>query len=121
MTQQNNYYILSVKGLFQKEITILKDKLSKLEARRRATNMSIHSSEYLYSNLQFAMKHLDKAPTEAQINLLKALIKAIEIYEDHIIMRMYVSEPSEELSCEIGEAIKQCEIEPTLQDSPERQ
>ena len=67
------------------------------------------------------MQHLDKAPAEAQINLLKALNKSIDIYKDHIIMRMYVSEPAEEISCDIGEAIKDCETETTLQGSPERQ
>ena len=38
-----------------------------------------------------------------------------------IIMRMYVSEPSEELSCEIGNAIEQCKTETTQQGSHERQ
>ena len=109
---------------YEKEIALLEDTLSKLEARRTATNMSAHSGEYLYSNLRFAMQHLDEAPPEAQITLLKALIKAVEVHDDHVIMRMYVSKPSEEIACHI-DPLKQ-ETPPgtdnsTGQGSPERQ
>ena len=56
-------------GSYEKEIAVLEDKLTKVNARRRAANISIHASEHLYRNLRFAMQHLDKAPPEAQINL----------------------------------------------------
>ena len=85
----------------EKEITLLEDKLSKLQARRRVADMSINSGQYLYSNLRFAMDHLDKAPEDAQVALLKALIKAIDVHEDHVVMRLYVAEPTEEISCQI--------------------
>ncbi len=109
---------------YEKEIAVLEDSLSKLEARRRAASMSVHSGEYLYSNLRFAMQYLDEAPPEAQKALLRALIKAIEVYDDHIIMRIYVSEPAEEMACHI-DPLKQ-ETPPgtdnsTEQGSPERQ
>ncbi len=109
---------------YEKEVTVLEDQLSKALARRRAADMSIHSSEYLYSNLRFAMAHLDKAPAEAQITLLKALIKAIDVHDDHIIMRMYVGEPFDEVSCQIDP--KKQETLPHTdngveQGSPERQ
>ncbi|MBN1663110.1 MAG: hypothetical protein JW943_05870 [Deltaproteobacteria bacterium] len=61
--------------------------------------MLVNSSEYLYSNLRFAMAHLDQTPAEAQINLLKTLIKAIGVFEDHVILRMYVTEPAVEIAC----------------------
>ena len=86
--------------------------------------MSIHSSEYLYSNLRFAMAHLDKAPAEAQITLLKALIKAIDIHDDHVIMRMYIGEPFEELICKIDPKKQETlprAVTSTEQGSPERQ
>ena len=86
---------------YEKEVTVLEDQLSKAVTRRRAADMSIHSSEYLYSNLRFAMAHLDEAPAEAQITLLKALIKAIEVHDDHVIMRMYIGEPFDEIACQI--------------------
>ncbi len=86
---------------YEKKIAVLEDKLSKAEARRRAANMSIHSGKYLYSNLRFAMQHLDEAPPEAQITLLRAIIEAIDVHDDHIFMRMYVTEPSDEICREI--------------------
>ena len=109
--------------VLEKEITVLEDSLSKTVARRRAADMSIHSSEYLYSNLRFAMEHLDKAPAEAQITLLKALIKAIDIHDDHVIMRMYIGEPFEELTCKIDpkEQTLPVAVTSTEQGSPERQ
>ena len=44
---------------------------------------------------------LTKPPAEAQISLLKAMIKAIDVFEDHVILRMYVTDPSDELTCTI--------------------
>lgn len=108
---------------YEREIAVLEDKLSKADARRRAANMSVHSSEYLYSNLRFAMAHLDEAPAEAQRNLLKALIKAIDVYEDHVIMRMYITEPTSEIPCQI-DPLKHETLPDTLdigQGSPVRQ
>ena len=108
---------------FEKEITVLDDKLSKAVARRRAADMAIHSSEYLYSNLRFAMAHLDEAPPEAQITLLQALIKCIEVHEDHVIMRMYIGEPFDEIACQIypkkQETLPSTDIS-TGQGSPDR-
>lgn len=109
---------------FEKEIAVLEDQLSKAMARRKAADMSIHSSKYLYSNLHFAMEHLDKAPAEAQITLLQALIKAIDVHNDHVIMRMYIGEPLEEITCQIDP--KKHETLPHTgvgvgQGSPERQ
>ena len=108
---------------FEKELTILEDKLSKVEAHRRVTDISMHSSQYLYSNLRFAMEHLDEAPPEAQNNLLRALIKAIDVHDDHVIMRMYVGEPFEEIACQIDPEKKKTlpgTDNSTGQGSPER-
>ena len=107
--------------ILENEITVLEDKLSKLEAHKRVADISVNSSQYLYSNLQFAMEYLDEAPSEAQINLLKALIKAIDFHEDHVIMRMYVGKPLEEIACEIDPEKKRTPPDTTGQGSPERQ
>ena len=106
---------------YEKEIAVLEDKISKADARRRAASMSVNSSEYLYSNLRFAMAHLDQAPAEAQINLLKTLIKAIDVFEDHVILRMYVTEPADEIACIMPENKRTLPDTSTGQGSPERQ
>jgi len=77
----------------ESEITLLEDKIEKTEARRKATEMSAHSNEYLHSNLQIAMQYLDKAPQDAQIALLQALIKIIKVYDDHVKMEMFITKP----------------------------
>ena len=79
------------------EITVLEDKLGKAKARRKAAEMTANSNEYLHANLQLAMKYLDKAPPDAQIALLKALIKIIKVYDDHVKMEMFINEPDGEI------------------------
>jgi site-specific DNA recombinase len=116
-------YTAKMEG-YEKEIAVLEDKISKTDARRRAASMSVNSSEYLYSNLRFAMAHLDHAPAEAQINLLKTLIKAIDVFEDHVILRMYVTDPADEIACMIpheNEKTLSHTATGTEQGSPERQ
>lgn len=105
----------------ENKIMLLEDKLSKVETHKRAADISINSSQYLYSNFQFASEYLDEAPSEAQINLLKALIKALDVHEEHVIMRMYVGEPLEEIACEIDPEKKRTPPDTTGQGSPVRQ
>lgn len=77
------------------ELTLLEQKLSKKEANKKAAEMSVHSNEYLQANLKIAMQYLKDAPPDAQIALLKALIKEIRLYGDHVKIEMYVGEPDE--------------------------
>ena len=79
------------------EIIVLEDKLGKAQARRKAADMTAHSNEYLHANLQLAMRYLDQAPPDAQIALLKALIKILKVYDDHVKMEMFINEPDGEL------------------------
>ncbi len=81
----------------ENEITVLEDKIGKIEAKRKAAEISAHSNEYLHSNLQIAMKYLDKAPPDAQIALLKALIKMIKVYDDYVKIEMYITRPEGEV------------------------
>ena len=78
------------------EITILEDKLGKAQARRKAADMTAHSNEYLHANLQLAMRYLDQAPPDAQIALLKALIKILKVYDDNVNMEMFITKPDGE-------------------------
>ncbi len=94
-------YTEKMTGL-EKEIAELETKLSKLEAQRRAADISANSGQYLYQTLQFAMKYIDESPADAQIGLLKALIRVIDIHDDHVMMRLYVGELSQEMACLIG-------------------
>ena len=75
------------------ELTLLEDKLSKKEANKKAAEMSVHSNEYLHTNLKIAMQYLEQAPPDAQIALLKVLIKEIRLYDDHVKLEMYIGEP----------------------------
>ena len=77
-----------------KEIIRLEDELDKLQAKKSVAQMSAHSGEFLHSNLRLAMQYLDQAPAEAQKALLSALIKEIIAYEDHIEIKMYISDPT---------------------------
>ena len=81
----------------ENEITVLEDQLEKAKARRKAAEMTANSNEYLHANLQLAMRYLDQAPPEAQISLLKALIKILKVYDDHVKMEMFINEPDGEL------------------------
>ena len=79
------------------EITVLEDKLGKAKARRKAAEMTANSNEYLHANLQLAMRYLDQATPDAQIALLKALIKVLKVYDDHVKMEMFINEPNGEI------------------------
>lgn len=73
----------------------IQDELSKLQAQKRIAQMNAHSGEFLHHNICFCLEHLDKIPEDAQKNLLKALIKNIEVFEDKIALNMFISEPIE--------------------------
>ena len=79
------------------KMTRIQGELSKLQAQKRVAQMNAHSGEFLHHNIRFCLEHLDKIPEDAQRNLLKALIKNIEVFEDKIALNMYISEPIEGL------------------------
>ncbi|MFA6635707.1 MAG: recombinase family protein [Candidatus Omnitrophota bacterium] len=88
-------------NVLEQEIAALEAQLSKVEAQRQAADISMNSGQYLYETLRFAMQYLDEAPCDAQIALLKALVRVIDIYDDHVMMRLYVGQPLDELPCRI--------------------
>ena len=102
-------------GAIETEIASLEDRMSKIEAKRRIADMSANSTEYLHSNMRFAMERMADSPPEAQIALLKSLLKAIDLHDDHVIMRFYLGDPSGEISCPI-----EAHQERTLPGSPEQ-
>ena len=67
------------------------------------------------------MERLDDAPADAQIALLKSLIKAIDVHEDHVITRLYVGDPSDEISLPIEERQERTLPGTPGQGSPEPQ
>jgi site-specific DNA recombinase len=75
-----------------REIVTLEDKIEKLQAQRTVEEMSANASEFLCSNIRFAMQHLDQAPPEAQKSLLLALIKEIIVYDDRVEIRMFIDQ-----------------------------
>ena len=83
------------------EIAVLEDDLEKTEARRKTAELSVHSGEYLHANLRFAMENLTEAAPEAQIELLKTLIKNIDVHENHVEMKMLIGVPPEAIVCQL--------------------
>jgi len=86
------------------EIASLDDKLSKLQARKRASEMSADSGRFLHSNLVFAMSRLNQVPPQAQKNLFQALIKQIIVHEDHLEISMFIEQPLQEESSTVTKA-----------------
>ncbi len=82
-------------------ITKLEDALQKMYAQKTAGEMSANSGEFLYETLQFAMKHIDKAPVDAQKSLIRALIKELIIHDNHIDVKMYIGQPESMLEAHI--------------------
>ena len=83
------------------EITKIEESLSKLYAQKAAGDLSANSGQFLHETLQFAMKHLDKAPEDAQKSLIRALIKELIIHDDHIEVKMYIGQPEEILEAHL--------------------
>ncbi|MBU1061929.1 MAG: zinc ribbon domain-containing protein, partial [Candidatus Omnitrophica bacterium] len=83
------------------QIITLEDKLAKLRIQKTASDMTANSGNYLHETLQFAMQYLDKAPVDAQKNLVHALVKEIVIHKDVIDLKMYLGDPEQTLEAEI--------------------
>ncbi|MFH1798152.1 MAG: hypothetical protein ABH844_02240 [Candidatus Omnitrophota bacterium] len=43
------------------------------------------------------MRSIDQAPPNAQIALLKVLIKILKVYDEHVKMEMFIDEPDGEI------------------------
>jgi hypothetical protein len=69
--------------------------------------MNAHSGEFLHRNICFAMQYIDQAPPEAQKGLIQALIKDILVYNDRLIINMYIEEPLEGILPKIIPSIKE--------------
>lgn len=89
------------------EIAKLEDEIDKLQAQKRVTSMNAHSGEFLHRNIAFAMQYIDQAPPEAQKSLIQALIKDILVYNDRLIINMYIEEPLEDILPKIIPTIKE--------------
>ena len=89
---QGPTYKTKLSGI-ESEIAMLEDEIGKLRAQKQVAQMDATSGKFLYSNIRFAMQHIEKAPKEAQQSLLKALIKDITIYDDKITINMYLEQP----------------------------
>ena len=72
------------------EIETLEEEINKPESEKKVAHMNAQSGEYVYSNVKIAMQHIDQAPPEVQKNLLRALIENITVYEDKIVMNMFI-------------------------------
>jgi DNA invertase Pin-like site-specific DNA recombinase len=72
------------------EITTLEEQTKKLEDDRKAAQLSAHSGEHIYQNIQTLMENIDQVPPEIQKNLLRALIQNIEIHDTKIVMNVYI-------------------------------
>lgn len=88
------------------EIGLLTQQISKVQAQKKMAELSVNSSEFLHTNLTFAMEHLREAPAQAQISLLKALIRFVDAYDDRVELRMLINAPLEDVVLKI-EAEKQ--------------
>ncbi len=74
----------------ESEIETLDGEIKKLESEEHVAQMDAQSGEYIYSNIKIAMQYLDQVPPEIQKNLFRALIENIIVYEDKIVMNMYI-------------------------------
>lgn len=72
------------------EIEMLDEEIKKLEEEKRVAQLSAQSGKYVYSNVKIAMQHIDQAPPEVQKDMLRALIENITVYEDKIVMNMFI-------------------------------
>ncbi len=72
------------------EIKMLEEEISKLEEEKKVAQLNAQSGKHVYSNVKIAMQHIDQAPPEVQKDLLMALIENITVYENKIVMTMYI-------------------------------
>ncbi len=77
------------------KIIILESQISKLYEQKHVAQTSANSPEYLHSNIRFVLKNLDKASPDALRTFMKALIKEVFVFDDHIDLRMLVMRPEE--------------------------
>ncbi|MGE0267868.1 MAG: recombinase family protein [Candidatus Omnitrophota bacterium] len=76
----------------ENEIQTLDDEIKNLEKERKTAQISAHSGQHVHENIKTALKHLDGVPPAVQKNLLRALIQNIIVYEDKIIMNVYLEQ-----------------------------
>ena len=78
---------------FETKITVLEDRIAKLQAQKNVAQLSADSSDYLYSNIQSVMFNVENASSESRKNALMTLIKEVLVYNDHAELKMYLWPP----------------------------
>ncbi len=94
ISQGKTYKIKMAK--LDKEIIRLEDELDKLQAKKSVAQMSANSGEFLHKNFRFALQYIEQSPPDAQQELMRAMIKEILVYEDHLEIKMYISDPDQD-------------------------
>ena len=74
-------------------ITRIEYEIEKLIKKKRISHMNAHSGRYLHENIKFVLKNMDKSSPESQVDLIKALVKNITVYEDKVAINMHIQEP----------------------------
>ncbi|MDD2773712.1 MAG: recombinase family protein [Elusimicrobiales bacterium] len=69
------------------------EKLEKLHAQRKASQLSANSGQFLHDRIRFGLEHLDSVPPEAQKDLMRALIQEIVVHDGKIELKMYIEGP----------------------------
>jgi len=88
---QGSTYKTKLAGI-ESEIGRLEEEIEKLQVQKKIAHMDASSGEFLFKNIQLAMKYLDLAPREAQRSLLQVLIKEIIVHDEKIAMTLYLEE-----------------------------
>lgn len=76
----------------ENEIQTLDDEVKALEKEKKSAQVGAHSGEHIHENIKTVLTHLDDVPPEIQKNLLRALIQSIIVYEDKIVMNVYIGQ-----------------------------
>lgn len=74
----------------ESEIQSLEEEIKKLEDEKKTAQLGAQSGEYIHANIKTVMEYLDQTPPEVQKNILRALIENIVVFEDKIVMNMYI-------------------------------
>ncbi len=78
------------------DITRIEYEIEKLTKKKRISHMNAHSGRYLHENIKFVLKNMDKSSPETQTDLIKALVKTIEVHADKMTINMHIKEPIED-------------------------
>lgn len=77
------------------ENAVLQDKLDKLLAAKKVSEISADSQNFINTNLIFLFETFDKISPEAQKTLLQLLIKEIQLHDNRIRLTLTIGRPLE--------------------------